>query len=221
MANMRGPRSRSAAYAPRLVIMAKSPKLGGVKRRLSQEIGGTEAIRFYRACLTHTLMRLGAGPLWQTFLAVTPDAEATAPFWPTGRTSRIGILPQGPGDLGHRMQALFERLPPGPAVIVGSDIPGIGTAEIARAFSLLGCADAVLGPAEDGGYWLIGLKRSPRVVRPFTAVRWSSPHALADTLANLKRSNVAFADRLRDVDSGDACRDLQIVWQRLVRQSSR
>ncbi len=157
--------------------MAKSPRLGGVKRRLSQEIGGTEAIRFYRACLTHTLMRLGADSRWQTLLAVTPDAEVTAPVWPGCHSSRIGILPQGRGDLGHRMQALFERLPPGPVVIVGSDIPGIGATEIARAFSLLGRADAVLGPAEDGGYWLIGLKRSPRVVRPFAAVRWSSRHA--------------------------------------------
>ncbi|MGE3529984.1 MAG: DUF2064 domain-containing protein, partial [Methyloceanibacter sp.] len=65
---------------------------------------------------------------------------------------------------------------------------------------LLGSADAVFGPAPDGGYWLVGLKRSPRVLAPFARVRWSGPHALADTRENLKRSRVALAARLSDVD---------------------
>jgi rSAM/selenodomain-associated transferase 1 len=184
--------------------MAKSPRLGAVKRRLAAEIGGSEAIRFYRTCLAHTLMRLGTDPRWRTLLAVTPDRDVTEPFWQGGSWARIERLPQGHGDLGARMQALFVRLPPGPVVIVGSDIPGIGRADIAMAFSLLGSADVVLGPAQDGGYWLIGLKRRPRVARPFANVRWSSPHALADTLANLTGCRVAFAPTLRDVDGGGA-----------------
>jgi glycosyltransferase A (GT-A) superfamily protein (DUF2064 family) len=99
------------------------------------------------------------------------------------------------------MQRIFDRLPPGPALIVGTDVPGITPSHIAHAFHLLGRHDAVFGPAADGGYWLVGLKRRPRVLRIFAGVRWSSPHALADTLANLRgRWSVAFIATLNDVD---------------------
>jgi len=220
MADKRGEREKGAAYARRLVIMAKSPRLGRVKRRLAAEIGGTAAIAFYRVCLANTVRRLGASPRWRTLHAVTPDIDAAAPLWPVRRGSRIEMLPQGDGDLGARMQSLFERLPPGPAVIVGSDIPAIGRAEIAKAFGLLGHAEAVLGPAGDGGYWLIGLKRTPRIVHALANVRWSSPHAFADTLANLKAAGarIALAPTLRDVDTSEAYRDLRAAWQRLIRR---
>ena len=85
-------------------------------------------------------------------------------------------------------------------MIVGTDVPGIRPAHIAEAFRLLGRHDAVFGPATDGGYWLVGLRRRPRVLRPFANVRWSSPHALADTLANLEGRTVAFVATLSDVD---------------------
>jgi hypothetical protein len=83
---------------------------------------------------------------------------------------------------------------------VGSDIPGVRAADVAAAFRALdGRADAVFGPAEDGGYWLVGLgPRRPR--DPFRGVRWSGPHALADTLANCRGRRVALLRRLRDVD---------------------
>jgi len=97
------PRKR-AAYAPRLVIMAKSPILGIAKRRLGREIGGTRAIRFYRACLSHTVLRL-ASARWQTLLAVTPDNDVAQHFWRSPRTSRVS---QGDGDLGKRMQHLLH-----------------------------------------------------------------------------------------------------------------
>jgi glycosyltransferase A (GT-A) superfamily protein (DUF2064 family) len=59
----------------------------------------------------------------------------------------------------------------------------------------------VFGPADDGGYWLIGLSRRPRLLRPFAGVRWSTPHALADTLANLRGRPVALLPALSDVDT--------------------
>ena len=141
--------------------MAKSPLAGRVKRRLAASVGVVSAARFYRTCLTHTLMRLGRDPRWRTVLAVSPDSDVSAPYWPRG----IERLPQGNGDLGVRMQRLFRRLPPGPAIIVGSDIPAIKASDIARAFRLLGNADAVLGRAPDGGYWLVGLRRAPACLR--------------------------------------------------------
>jgi hypothetical protein len=206
-----------AAFGRHLVIMAKSPRAGRVKRRLATSLGPTAAAQVYRTSLAHTLRRLGWSPRWRAVLAITPDADKTARLWshmapPQG----IGRLSQGEGDLGRRMQRLFACLPPGPAIIIGSDIPAVRACHIAEAFRLLGAHDAVLGPAHDGGFWLIGLRRAPRLLAPFGGVRWSSPHALADTLANLQGHRVALAAMLGDIDTqADYCRIRQAA-QRLI-----
>jgi uncharacterized protein len=203
-----------AAYVPRLIVMAKSPLAGRCKRRLGASVGAISATRFYRTCLAHTLGRLARDPRWQTLLAVSSDNEVSAPFWPRG----IERLPQGQGDLGRRMQRLFRKLPPGPAIVVGSDIPAITASDIGKAFRLLGNSDAVFGRAPDGGYWLVGLRRTPRLLTLFAGVRWSGPHALADTLGNL-RSRVAFAATLSDVDTEEDYRRLRRNWERLIQPS--
>jgi uncharacterized protein len=98
------------------------------------------------------------------------------------------------------MQRVMDDLPPGPVVIVGSDIPGIGRGDVAAAFRALGGHDAVLGPADDGGYWLVGQRRVPRVLRLFENVRWSSAETLGDTLANLEGRKVSLLRTLGDLD---------------------
>jgi rSAM/selenodomain-associated transferase 1 len=188
--------------------------MGRVKRRLAREIGASVAIRFYRCCLSHSVMRLAADRRWRCVLAVDRGRD---PFMRLAISRRgLTLMPQGDGDLGRRMQRLFTRLPPGPVVIVGSDIPSIRPAHIAEAFKLLGEADAVLGPAPDGGYWLVGLKRSPRVPAAFASVRWSGPHAFADTLANLEGRRVALAARLSDVDTAEDLRREAARVERLI-----
>ena len=106
------------------------------------------------------------------------------------------------------MGRIFRGLPPGPAVIVGSDVPDLSARHVAAAFRALGRCDAVIGPAADGGYWLIGLKRSPRIPAAlFAGVRWSSRHALADTLASLPRNAaIAMLETLEDIDETTAYR---------------
>ena len=185
----------------RLVVMARAPRLGAVKRRLARDVGDVEALRFYRAHTAALLRDLSRDPRWQTWLAVTPDGAAHDPrgLWGFGGP----VIAQGSGDLGQRMFRIFEELPPGPLVIVGSDIPGITPERVFAAFRALGAHDWVFGPAEDGGYWLVGARRRPVLRDPFAGVRWSTAHALDDTLANLKGANVAFVDRLRDVDKGE------------------
>jgi glycosyltransferase A (GT-A) superfamily protein (DUF2064 family) len=111
------------------------------------------------------------------------------------------------------MGRVLKALPPGPVVIVGSDIPDIGKHHIAAAFRALGDHDWVFGPADDGGYWLVGARRRPRLTLPFAGVRWSSATALADSLAGLKGQRVAFLECLRDIDHG---RDLA-DWRRARR----
>ncbi len=178
----------------------KTPVAGAVKTRLAREIGIAQATRFARHAVSALLGRVGADPRWQTILAVAPDGGVASRCWPR----RLSRMPQGRGDLGARMQRIFDVLPPGPVLIVGTDVPGITRRHIAQAFRLLGGHDAVLGPAADGGYWLVGLRRRPHTLQIFADVRWSSPHALADTLSNLEGCSVAFAARLSDVDDAHA-----------------
>lgn len=180
-----------------LVVMAKAPVAGAVKSRLAAEIGVAEATRFYRVSLDRLLRRLGGDPRWRTVLAVTPDRALSGARWP----DRLPRIAQGRGDLGARMQRVFDRLPPGPAVIVGSDIPELGVRQVAAALRALADSDVVFGPAEDGGFWLVGLRRRPAVPRIFSGVRWSCRHTLKDTLANCAGLKVARLELLTDVDS--------------------
>ena len=93
--------------------------------------------------------------------------------------------------------------------MVGTDIPALGPSHIAAAFHLLGRHDVVFGPAADGGFWLVGARRSPRLPPLFGKVRWSNPHTLEDALANLPRGlGFGLAAPLEDVDDGEAYRRL-------------
>ncbi|EDM73510.1 succinyl-diaminopimelate desuccinylase [Roseobacter sp. AzwK-3b] len=181
-----------------LVVMVKEPRPGRVKTRLGADIGMVPAAWWFRHQVAGLLRRL-EDPRWQLILAVSPDRE--------GRVSRVwpGHLPrvaQGRGDLGDRMGRLLRCLPPGPVCIVGGDIPGLEKGHVARAFDLLGGHDAVFGPAPDGGYWLVGMKRiAPPPATLFRGVRWSTSHALSDSINSLPGLRVALADTLSDVDT--------------------
>lgn len=199
--------------------MAKCPAAGRVKQRLARGIGDVAAIRFYRSTLARTVLSLGADLRWRTYLTVTPDTSVDAPCWPApGNVARI---PQGAGDLGARMQSLFDGLPPGPVIIVGSDIPAIRSSHIARAFKLLAGSDAVFGPAPDGGYWLVGLKRSPRRLAPFEGVAWSTENTLPTTLENLRGRTIAVAPALSDVDTKEDYRREGKLAECLVPRTTR
>lgn len=180
--------------------MVKAPVAGRVKSRLARSLGTVRAAAFYRCCARLVVMRLAGDPRWELSVHVTPDGSPTSAI---RRGLGLGAVPvhgQGQGGLGMRMQRIFDRAPPGPVIIIGTDIPGIERAHVAAAVSQLRGRDAVVGPTADGGYWLIGLSRRPRVRSPFAQVRWSSPHALADTLDGLAGTRIARCHELRDVD---------------------
>lgn len=184
-----------------LVIFVKAPRLGAVKTRLGRSIGQAAATRFYRRLSAATIRRL-AGRNWRTWLAITPDADLHSTFWP--RT--IHRRRQGPGNLGQRMARPFRELP-GPVVLVGSDIPGLRARHIASAFRALGRSQAVLGPAADGGFWLVGFRKAPRH-NPFRGIAWSRPDTMAMTQAALAPMRVALLETLEDVDDAEAYRRL-------------
>ncbi|EAQ01097.1 hypothetical protein OB2597_14104 [Pseudooceanicola batsensis HTCC2597] len=187
-----------------LVVMVKEPRPGRVKTRLGQEIGPVPAAWWMRHQTARLLRRL-RDPRWTLWLAVAPDTAVASRIWPAD----LPRIAQGRGDLGDRMGRILRGAPDcaplpsrGPLCIVGSDIPGLGRSQVARAFALLGGHDAVFGPATDGGYWLVGLKRlGPPPPVLFRGVRWSSPWTLADSVATLPGLRVAHADTLSDVDT--------------------
>jgi rSAM/selenodomain-associated transferase 1 len=188
----------------RLVLFARAPRLGAGKRRLAHDIGDVAAVRFERLMIALLLRRLGADRRWRLGIAITPDRARPGIRAPRGATK---IAPQGRGDLGSRMDRALRGFRCGPVVLVGADIPALGAAEVAAAFRLLASHDLVFGPAEDGGFWLVGIRNPRRFSRLFKRVRWSTPHALDDTLAGLpRRATVGFAARLSDVDDGESYR---------------
>lgn len=181
-----------------LVIMVKEPRPGRVKTRLGRDIGMVGAAWWFRH-QTRALIRKLRDPRWQIVLAVSPDAEGLASrIWPVD----LPRAPQGSGDLGDRMRRMLRGMPKGPVCLIGADIPGISRAHIARAFGALRRTQMVFGPAPDGGYWLVGAQRYGALPAGlFHDVRWSTEHALADTLASIPNCRVTLLDQLRDVDT--------------------
>ena len=186
---------------PRLYVFVRAPMLGAVKRRLAAGLGEVAALRFYRGATDRLLRRLAHDRRWETILAVTPDCAARgASPWPPG-LARVG---QGGGDLGARMGRVLAGSEAAPVAIVGSDIPDLAPRHIENAFAALRGADLVFGPAADGGYWLVGRRPGLSTRGLFEGVRWSSPHALADTRANLpSERRVAMLEVLEDIDDAD------------------
>ena len=180
-----------------VVVMARPAVAGEVKTRLAEARGNRFALAVYRLMLRRTLRRVARGP-WSTVVAVAPSAGK-------GRRPRFGglaTIAQSGRDLGERMHNAFAAMPPGPVVMVGTDIPGLHRQHIIRAFRARRRHEAVVGPAHDGGYWLVGLAPDLRDAGIFSRVRWSTRHALADTLENMPAaSTTALIATLGDVDT--------------------
>lgn len=191
-----------------LVIFARYPMLGRGKRRLAADIGDVEAVRFQRVRLKLLLMTLRSDWRWRTWLAVTPDGAGP---WP----NQLGLIRQGFGDLGRRLDHVVKSLPREEVVIIGSDAPDITRGDIANAFTHLAGHDAVIGPALDGGYWLIGLRHRALSRRPFANVRWSSTSALEDTGKALSWASVSYLRPLNDVDDVQSL-SRHPTWNRLI-----
>ncbi|WP_298859081.1 TIGR04282 family arsenosugar biosynthesis glycosyltransferase [uncultured Sulfitobacter sp.] len=181
-----------------LVVMLKEPRAGRVKTRLGRDIGMVAAAWWFRHQVRRLLRRID-DPRWDIVLAVSPDrAGLVSRVWP----QYLVRIAQGQGDLGDRMGRALRKPPVGPVCVIGGDIPDINAKRIAEAFAALGHNDAVFGPAPDGGYWLIGLRRV-RAIPPniFANVRWSTKYALSDTVVTLADHRIAFVATLDDVDT--------------------
>ncbi len=168
-----------------LGMFAKQPIPGAVKTRLAAEIGIPNATEFCEAALRDLRDRCAVLGDART-LGYSPDTDTARAYFLNLAASAFDLWPQPAGDLGGRIDAFFNHaLAHGPAgdvqaVLIGSDSPNLPTDLINAAFRALENRDVVLGPATDGGYYLIGLRR--QVAGWLSNVRWSTAQALRDTV---------------------------------------
>ncbi|MDS4029302.1 MAG: TIGR04282 family arsenosugar biosynthesis glycosyltransferase [Candidatus Contendobacter sp.] len=178
----------------RLLIFAKAPVPGRVKTRLAGWLGTRGAAVLYRQLLCRTLRIAHTARLCPIELWCAPDARHGF-FGACRREYSAQLRRQCAGDLGRRMNhALNRTLAAGhPAVLIGGDCASLGKAELRAAFDLLAAGHAaVLGPAMDGGYVLIGLNRSCPTL--FRGIAWSTPTVLATTRRRLQRAGMNWAE---------------------------
>ncbi|NRA88821.1 MAG: glycosyltransferase [Rhizobiales bacterium] len=185
-----------------LIIMAKRPSMGRVKTRLAAEIGNMNAYKFFNNNLKNLMLRFGQSSKFKLHIATTPKASVDDRFW--SRYGNVNVFDQGQGDLGDRMQHVFEHVAKAykgkNILIIGSDIPYIKQHHIINGFKALGRKKTCFGASDDGGYWLVGQRSSPKITKLFDNVRWSTQHTLADTTNNIPPHQIAYIETLNDVD---------------------
>lgn len=166
---------------PALIIMARRPEPGRSKTRLCPPLTPAAAAAVYEGMLRDTIALAGAVAGARAAIAVSPEG---AEGYFAALAPGVALLPQGPGELGERLARVTGAALAGgaaAAAALSSDSPSVPGAYLSRAFALLGEYDLVLGPAEDGGYYLAALRRPAPSL--FTAVAMSTPTVLRDTLA--------------------------------------
>ena len=174
--------------------------MGEVKTRLARVIGAKAACEAYCQLVDELCERLSS--LKGLELRFSPDDAADEiKCW---QRQSWRLRPQGKGDLGQRMEAAFAEAFASRAervVIIGSDCPAIAVDDIEKASAALGTADVVLGPARDGGYWLIGLRQPQPSL--FKQITWSTDSVLKETLRRARDSQlqVKLLRELADVDN--------------------
>ncbi len=191
---------------PVVVLMLKAPRLGQVKTRLGSALGEPAALGIYRQLVERQVAALPKG--WRAAVYFAPaDAEEEMKAWLANRHPALRFVAQVPGDLGLRLGAAvaaeFFRGAEG-LLVIGGDCPDLDGATLASAADALGSCDVVLGPARDGGYYLIGLKES----RPelFSGIPWSTPMVFKQTreIAHASRLSVTLLPVLEDVDDWES-----------------
>jgi rSAM/selenodomain-associated transferase 1 len=184
-----------------LVVMAKAPIPGFAKTRLIPRLGPDGAAELHAILLERTLRAAVTSGFDAVCLWCAPSRSAR-PFEALAAAASLDLRDQPGGDLGARMLAAFEaHLPAGPVVVIGTDCPELSAGHLAAARAALARgADAVLVPAEDGGYAAIGLARAHPSL--FDDMRWGSPLVMAATRERIRRLGWAAHELspLRDVD---------------------
>jgi uncharacterized protein len=181
--------------------MARAPVPGHVKTRLQPQLSGEQCAALHTAFLQDTVALAASASSFASFLAYTPsDAES---IFKRYCPPDMEIFPQDGGDLGERMNniivGLYER-EYSPVVVIGSDVPALQPDTLRKAAESTGKDNICLGPAVDGGYYLIAMRRPfPEL---FTGIRWGSSTVLTSTIRKAKAAglSIVLLEKYSDVD---------------------
>jgi uncharacterized protein len=197
----------------RVVVFAKAPLPGFAKTRLIPRLGAEGAARLAARLLAHAAAEADAAALGPVELWAAPDASHPAFQQLVGR---IACRPQGEGDLGERMARAFDTClggaDPLPMLLIGTDAPGLDRHYLRAAAHALETHDAVFGPALDGGYTLVGLRRPAPAL--FDHMPWSTAAVMSETRLRLQRLGLRHAELapLPDIDEPDDLAALPPGW---------
>jgi rSAM/selenodomain-associated transferase 1 len=186
--------SAGAGQVGDVCIFARPPRPGGAKTRLIPAVGEVGAATLAGAFFADTWEAVSALRWLRPVLATTELPGPGASLGPAGAVWRQGeVWLQGEGDLGARLERILTRaLARGPwALALGADSPGLPLQRLEEARAALATHDAVLGPADDGGYYLLGLTRCPQGL--LAGLPWSAPTTLAATRARLEERGLTVA----------------------------
>jgi rSAM/selenodomain-associated transferase 1 len=213
---LESPTARASENA--LLVFLKYPTPGAVKTRLGPELTPEQAADFYRALAEDVLQINSRSTRYQTIVCFAPaGAHEQVRSW-LGR--EVALQEQCGDDLGARQfDALRRALQGGfrKAVLIGTDCPTITPADVEAAFDALEESDVVIGPAEDGGYYLIGSRRPLRSI--FEGISWSTEKVLGETTARIEKAGLGL--RLLGAKSDiDSYEDLERFY-RSIRDGSR
>ncbi|HZH37785.1 MAG TPA: TIGR04282 family arsenosugar biosynthesis glycosyltransferase [Flavisolibacter sp.] len=192
-----------------LIIFARKPEKGKVKTRLAAQIGEEQALTVYIRLLEHTRAVASAYPC-DKYVFLTDEVADV--FWKDFYVER-----QADGDLGERMSAAFQLLfDKGyqQVVIIGSDCPVFSINHLNEAFAALYDVDVVIGPATDGGYYLLGMKLLYSEL--FLNKTWSTDRVLRDTIYSINELQLTF-QQLEPLTDVDEATDLPEGWMEVVR----
>jgi hypothetical protein len=193
-----------------VLVFVRAPEAGRVKTRLAAGIGAPAALRVYVRLAEHALAQARAsGAAVRVHFTPADAGEAVRAWLGPG----AAYLPQAEGDLGERMRGAFDAAFAAGfrrVVVIGSDLPELSPELLRRAFALLDGREAVLGPARDGGYYLLGLRRP--VPDVFHGIAWSTAEVLGATVARLRATGIepALLETLADLDEAA---DLPPGWR--------
>lgn len=180
---------------PAVVILAREPEPGHAKTRLIPALGAEGAAQLHARLVRRTVLMAKAAGVGPVELRVTSDTDHP---WlaALARELALPLVPQGPGDLGARMLRAMEAR--APALLIGTDCPVLEPRHLREASEALAHgSDVVLGPAEDGGYTLIGMARAEASL--FRDMPWGTDAVLGETRARL-------------IAAGLSCTALETLW---------
>lgn len=159
---------------PTIALFARFPTPGAAKTRLIPALGADGAARLHRVLVERTLATIRASKLpFAVHITGSPPEDFAA--W---LGEHVPLVEQGEGDLGARLARVQA-----PAILLGADVPGLTAAHLTAAAEAMQQGEVVIGPALDGGYYLLGFTRPLPFV--FTAMQWGTDAVLPETLARL------------------------------------